>query len=360
MVLGLLWILFGLVSEGCCQSGPSGSAVDLAIMNQNMMKPNCPYTPCQSACLVPDDKTPGCYICNPSCTPAAVGGTGGNMAPNMIPPMSNLYNGGFNYGQCPPNCETYYEQMAVKCACTTQKQSVDTQVATPSTATTRLSTTTTPTKLTTVTTLKTTTIPKTVESSPTPVLTQQHTETTKSASIQFQPTIKWTHPKQDDGFPMNIERTSTLSLSTPMPTPTNYHQEEQEIKAQEHLTQQSNNDFEVNKLSFLLFGLMGIISVFTTFFFYSWRKTLNKLRRNKDELYFVQKAYRQNSNQSAQPLWSSEMLDPVYTEVPPIPPPRPPVDTCTPLRTLSVSSETPKKEGLETKEEKVHDYLELI
>ena len=121
-----------------------------------------------------------------------------------------------------------------------------------------------------------------------------------------------------------------------------------------------HSDFEVNNLTFVLFGVIGVFVCTLGYFIFTWRQTINNLRRNKDELYFVEKAHRQDSNAILQ---SNEMLDPVYAEMTPQPPPRPdwpPVartDVHTPQRTESVSSETPVKESFDDSR---HDYLELI
>lgn len=121
-----------------------------------------------------------------------------------------------------------------------------------------------------------------------------------------------------------------------------------------------SSGFKVNNVSFILFGVIAVLLVAVLYFAFVWRKALQQLRRNKDELYFVEKAHRQDSNAR---LRSNELLDPVYSEMAPRPPPRPDelftaqAEKQTPLRTLSVSSETPVKACFDDNR---HDYLELI
>jgi hypothetical protein len=132
------------------------------------------------------------------------------------------------------------------------------------------------------------------------------------------------------------------------------------------------NEFKPNNLTFVLFGIMIVLVTFSFVFFIAWRKSSRKLKKNKDELYFVHKAYRQDSNAR---LSNNEMMDPVYSDINPRPdpPPRSPnlnktdatsegpfttnVTNDGPFRSFSQSSDTPLKEDFE---ECKHDYLELI
>ena len=56
----------------------SGSALDLAQLNAQMMTTKCAYTPCQSACLVLEPET-GCLVCKSSCSSGSVGSMPMNM-----------------------------------------------------------------------------------------------------------------------------------------------------------------------------------------------------------------------------------------------------------------------------------------
>lgn len=122
------------------------------------------------------------------------------------------------------------------------------------------------------------------------------------------------------------------------------------------------NDFKPNNLTFILFGIMIVLTTLCFVFLIAWRKSSLRLKKNKDELYFVHKAYRQDSRAR---LSQNDMADPVYADIGPRPepPPRSPpsvrssTETVGPARSLSQSSETPLKEH---SDDFKHDYLELI
>lgn len=131
----------------------------------------------------------------------------------------------------------------------------------------------------------------------------------------------------------------------------------------ETLLYQSNkvvetNDYKLNNLTFMLFGVMGVLSTLAGVLFYVWRKSSIQLHKNMNELYFVHKAYRQYSKAR---LAHNDMMDPVYADIGPRPepPPRgvPSTSNETPTRSLSQTSETPLKGQCD---EARHDYLELI
>lgn len=187
------------------------------------------------------------------------------------------------------------------------------------------------------------------------------TSTTKTTTRHTTPSLS---PTADDIYIPTTRTEAMLSRSKQTTSQaTSFTSTKATINSGTELYQQVENKlskFKVNNLTFVLFGIIGALLICLVYFVYAWRKTVYQLQHNVNELYFVEKAYRQDSNAR---LRSNEMMDPVYAEMTPQPPPRPDwppgtrTDTQSPQRTLSVSSETPIKEGYEDTR---HDYLELI
>lgn len=165
----------------------------------------------------------------------------------------------------------------------------------------------------------------------------------------------------------NMDSNETFGEKEAETLPVTTHTQYDEKSSTSGVNQPSNGDknrgeFKANNLSFLFLGLISVLAVLSFGFFYAWRKAERKLRKNKDELYFVHKTYRQDSTAR---LSRNEISDPVYADVTPKRPQPPPRhlhdgNQLPPLRALSQKSDQLLTDKLSEEADMKHDYLELI
>ncbi|XP_045198941.2 uncharacterized protein LOC123553265 [Mercenaria mercenaria] len=380
----ILWCLSFLVTlqRTFAQAQVSGNAIDLANMNMNMMHMKCPLEPCQSVCLKKQPET-GCFICDPKCNTGSSLVMPENGLPIHMQPINAGQTGFYsgcehdNWMQCPVSCQRKFDQKGCfQCQCqssggfqastkmvplpvVTSSKPVLTSTHVKNEQTTRIFPSPSSPHSTHVATKRP---PSTTQ------LTTENVSTKKSVSMATKTvfTSAATKLSQDDA-----RQTKTQENQVQTQTPS-YHSnngnisttistDNEKTPGKQNMNSYKNN-FKPNDLTFVLFGIMIVLLTFSVVFFVAWRKSSRKLKKNKDELYFVHKAYRQDSRAH---LSHNEMMDPVYADISPRPepPPRSPQSMGStetsdgPIRSSSQSSETPLKEHFEDLK---HDYLELI
>ena len=165
---------------------------------------------------------------------------------------------------------------------------------------------------------------------------------------------------------INQEHLSTRTRTKNIPITST----ESGFQFERYQSESSNGETAENKTNiiiiFVLSTLLFVTITICIVFLVAWKRTARELHRNQNELYFVNKAIRQDSCSSRTAI----LPEPVYARIdgiPEIPPRVSPLTSCsssTPseqflLRTVSLSSETPLKETAGEPAEK-HDYLQLI
>lgn len=359
----IVCVLIGPVLVKYARSQGGGNALQLQQMNMNLMSQNnghCEYPICQTVCQQLNQQT-GCYECNADCGT----GSGMSLGGGNIMPYGGFYS-------CSPPCKVIFKDGKRECSCNGQTQN-GWQVAGQPTATPRA--------------IRASLRPTAEQTGPSsnyiPTVTSRKHATSAGTTYSINPS----NPSTSSKSPPVIRMTSSTVTQAKRISPGTSHTlstlSDLNIQPSEG-TETANINYKENRLLndkssservedktniIIIFALTTALVVSWTIcivFFIAWRRTAKQLQRQQNELYFVNKAIRQDSLASK----TSILPEPVYAHITqaPEPPPRtPPITPITPsapldkflLRTVSLSSETPLKET-EIESETRHEYLDLI